>query len=100
LTQNVNLETFLAQAELYDQQSESRWDKLRLGLASMNNTHPFPVIRSREIKAWSETEQYTRLLKRMETKAEKLRCQQCENPVQSSWKFCQTCGAALTKAQQ
>lgn len=100
LTQEVNLDLYLRQAEAYDQLRESTWDKALQGLATMGLSHPFPAVRAREIKGWCEDEPFQRLLKAAAGEPVNGKvCPSCHQAVEAEWKFCNHCGANNSNLQ-
>ena len=63
ITQNVNVEEFVKQADYYDTLQNNTWDKLLQNYAILGASHPFTAIRVREILKWGKTEQCQRILK-------------------------------------
>jgi Zn-dependent protease with chaperone function len=92
VTQNVNLEAYLRQAEAYDKMQESTWDKVLQTFATMQQTHPFQAVRCREILRWCETEQYRRIVDGLAAEANAIKCSGCSKPINAEWKFCKHCG--------
>jgi Zn-dependent protease with chaperone function len=95
ITGNINLEAWLKQAEAYDQLNKSDWDKVLQSLAVMNNDHPFPAVRSREITKWCETDAFKRLCGTVKKLSTSPKCPKCGSMVEKQWKFCQDCGQLL-----
>lgn len=93
ITDKVNVELYMQQAESYDKLQDSNWDKLLQGVAIMNESHPFLAVRAREISTWCEGEQYTRLKEAIENPKTTQHCSTCQQPLQAEWKFCGHCGA-------
>lgn len=58
----INLEGILKQAEEYEDSSGGFLEQLFKVNMLLLQTHPFPVIRAKEIIKWSETEQYRNIL--------------------------------------
>jgi hypothetical protein len=92
LTEKVDLDQYLMQAEDYDKMMDSAWDQVLQGLAIWNQNHPFPAVRAREIVRWCEGEHFQRLMQGMSATGAK--CPFCGSEINESWKFCRSCGAA------
>lgn len=95
ITDNVNIDLYTQQAEAYEKLHESMWDKLLQGAAASGQEHPFLAVRTREIVHWCANPSFQALLQRLDTNASSgPQCPGCQQPVQSSWKFCKYCGHA------
>lgn len=95
LTANVNIEAYAAQAESYDKLHESKWDKVLQTVAIMNQNHPFPAVRVREIKNWTSGEPFALLVDSLNKSSAKIYCPGCKENISPDWKFCKYCGAKL-----
>jgi Zn-dependent protease with chaperone function len=97
ITEKVNLDLYIEQAEAYDKLAESNWDRFLQATSMMGNTHPFPTVRSREIKRWCETKQFVLLTKAIGELEAGATCpnEKCKRPVEKDWKFCKACGEKL-----
>ncbi|MGH8605666.1 MAG: M48 family metallopeptidase, partial [Gammaproteobacteria bacterium] len=96
ITEKVNIEAYIKQAETYDKLQDSKWDKVLQGVAIMNMNHPFPAVRAREIWQWGTSEHFQKLVKCMEEADSTLKGPGCGVGVQQAWKFCKKCGGPLT----
>lgn len=63
IAQQLDVEEFVKQAELYKELDSSIMNKVYKFLLIRYQTHPFAVLRAKEINEWSKTEQYHRLLR-------------------------------------
>lgn len=57
----MNVDSFLEQAEEYEAGGDLRDSVLKI-LNVLPRTHPFPVVRAAELKAWSESRDFQRIL--------------------------------------
>jgi Zn-dependent protease with chaperone function len=107
ITGGVDLEQYIAQASDFDELiKSSTWDKMLQSLAVMHEDHPFPSVRAREIRRWSETGEFRRLVesargsvaaKRLEDGLPQnvIRCATCGSAVAGDWRFCVACGQVV-----
>lgn len=95
LTQEVDIAEYAAQADAYDTLQESKWDKILQSMAIMNQNHPFPTVRVREIRKWTAGDSFQRMVATLAEQAAQILCPQCAKPVDRAWKYCQYCGAAI-----
>ena len=100
LVDDLNVEEFTRQADAYDDMEDDLRGVYYKLLLMRKQTHPFPAMRAREIKEWSQTEQYKRLLRgdypRNATEAGKRICTQCGTVVTNvTFRFCPECGGEL-----
>lgn len=95
ITEKVNLELYMQQAESYDKLQESNWDKFLQGVAIMNETHPFLAVRARELNAWCQGEEFNRLLGVLEQPYEPNHCVKCKQVLKADWKYCGHCGCGV-----
>ncbi|MGN0065914.1 MAG: M48 family metallopeptidase [Nocardioides sp.] len=58
---NLDITSFMAQASEYDETEDVRDSLLKLMLME-RNTHPFHVVRARELRAWVDSGAYTAML--------------------------------------
>ncbi len=98
ITQAVNVEAYLQQADAYDQLLDSRWQQVLQGLAVMEKGHPFLTVRAREIRRWCQTDDYRKILRLMEDEQNQFACASCGKQVHSAWQFCIHCGAPVAAA--
>lgn len=63
LAHEMDVEQFLQQADTFDQMAKSSWlaRQLRESMIS-STTHPLPILRVRELKRWSQSNQFRSLL--------------------------------------
>jgi Zn-dependent protease with chaperone function len=105
LMDDLNPDEFTKQADLYEDMDDSALNiyyKYIIVREFMNHweTHPFPVMRAREIKEWAQSESYLRLLRgdypRTDTEAGKRTCAACGTVVTNvTFRFCPECGQPL-----
>lgn len=58
----INLESILEQAQEYDESEETFIEKLFKVNMLLMQTHPFPIVRVKEIMEWGAGEQYERMM--------------------------------------
>lgn len=58
----INLEGILQQADEYEDSGESLIEQLFKVNVMLQQTHPFPIIRAKEIVGWSNSDQYQSIL--------------------------------------
>jgi Zn-dependent protease with chaperone function len=104
ITDQVDIDLYMKQADDYDKLLDSSWDKLLQGFAVLNNSHPFPAVRTREIMRWCGSSDYQRLMNAMNgvngqaaTTARAPVCPSCGRPIEPTWRFCNECGAPLSQ---
>jgi len=95
ITADINFDRYMQQAESYDTLIESKWDKVLQGFAVMGNQHPFNTRRCRELKAWTESAEFSNLLRVLELSESGTRCSNCSNLIEPAWQFCKHCGKRL-----
>lgn len=100
ITGNVNFDLYMQQTQAYDQLLESSWDKLLQGFAILQRDHPLNAVRCRELKKWTDSEEFQRLLQGLEQQPVGCRCPRCGAAVQVEWKYCRECGNAVANATQ
>jgi Zn-dependent protease with chaperone function len=105
LMDDLSTTEFVKQADLYEDMDEDFLSLYYKFLLLGTQTHPFPALRAREIKEWSQSEQYLRLLRgdypRMDTEVGKRTCPQCATVVTNvTFRFCPECGHALEPVVQ
>jgi Zn-dependent protease with chaperone function len=92
----INHEEFLRQAEAYEDLDYSTLNKLYKFMRELWLTHPVPVYRAKEAKAWSESKQYKEIMAGRyptEEPGTSLRsCPHCGAKISPSFFFCPDCG--------
>ena len=59
----LNLESVLAQAQLYDEGSDSLLEKIVKIRMMLFQTHPLPIIRVKKIMEWAESDEYQSIIR-------------------------------------
>lgn len=100
LVDDLNNEEFVKQAEVYEDMDEDLLSLYYKFMMVRWQTHPFPALRAREVREWSETEQYKRLLRgdypHTDSDAGKRTCGECGTVVSNvTFRFCPECGGNL-----
>jgi Zn-dependent protease with chaperone function len=93
ITEKVNIDSYIQQAQSCHQLLDSTWDKLMQGYLVRYKDHPFSSIRTKEIMEWCQTDAFTEVVHRLNEMATLPRCPACAKPVKAEWKFCGHCGA-------
>ena len=62
LSSQLNLDAFIAQAQAYDEISNTELGEMVKATRTAQLTHPVPVLRAREIYRWSSSKEYQNLL--------------------------------------
>jgi Zn-dependent protease with chaperone function len=91
---------FLEQADEFDKITESKWDRMLASSLEAGSSHPMPVIRMRELTAWSKSRAFEQLLGIAEAGHldERVGCAQCGQKLVPEWRFCQFCGTPVPQA--
>ena len=93
LTQEVNLQEWASQADIYEQiRTEGTFQKGLQMLATAWLDHPFAVVRVREVLKWAQTDEYCSL--KMDNYIPK-KCS-CGASIADDWSYCEHCGRKLT----
>ncbi|MBM3268630.1 MAG: M48 family metallopeptidase [Candidatus Sericytochromatia bacterium] len=58
----ISTDEFLAQAEEYDKMDRDGLDKFYKLVMTVGRSHPYTAVRAREIRAWSASDEYRRIL--------------------------------------
>lgn len=107
----LNLNEVLQQAKEYDDTSDGLIEKLFKVNMMLVQTHPFPIVRAREIMAWADSEQYQNILTgnyvqdttspaRLLTEPMAKVCPGCGQLVNASAPLCLACGHNLKGARR
>src|SRR5262249_22816482 len=59
----LSVEEFLKQADDYEDMGTNLLDALYAFNMTLEQTHPFPALRAREIMRWSNSDEYQRILR-------------------------------------
>ncbi|KOV85027.1 M48 family metallopeptidase [Nocardia sp. NRRL S-836] len=98
----INYEEFEAQTVEFDAfKLNSIWNRLidrdvRIGTP----THPMPIARVKYLQDWARTDAFRILTGTVEHRRDQAptRCERCQNQLQPTWRFCQTCGTEVVGA--
>ena len=101
LVDDLNIDEFTKQADQFEDMDEDFLSLYYKFTMMRHQTHPFPALRAREIKEWSQSDQYLRLLRgdypRINTDAGRRICGRCGEEVTNvTFRFCPECGEALS----
>ncbi|HEX3740227.1 MAG TPA: M48 family metallopeptidase [Terriglobales bacterium] len=94
ITDAVDLNVYLEQAEAYERLSDSTWDKTLQTVAVQFTDHPFLAVRTREIKEWGSTDQFQQLVQAIAARKGP-KCSRCGRMMDAKWRFCNFCGAGV-----
>ncbi|MBK9145915.1 MAG: M48 family metalloprotease [Cyanobacteria bacterium HKST-UBA02] len=94
--EQMDPDEFLRQADSYEDLDYSTLNKFYKLLHEIPLTHPLPVYRAKEVKAWAESKQYHEIMAgRYPTTDQEIGlrdCPHCESKVSPSFFFCPDCG--------
>lgn len=94
--EQMDPQEFLKQADCYEDFDYSTLNKLYKLFQEIRLTHPLPVYRAKEVKAWSESKAYKEIMEgRYPTTDEDIGlrdCPHCGSKVSPSFFFCPDCG--------
>jgi Zn-dependent protease with chaperone function len=107
----LNLDEVVQQAQEYDAASEGLVEKLVQVNLMLVQTHPFPIVRAREIMTWADSEQYQAILAGnylqeatspalLLTEPTGKVCPACGRVVNASAQLCRGCGSSLQGARR
>ena len=105
----INLEAVLAQAEEYSDTDLSLVEQIFKVNMLLLQTHPFPIVRAKEIMEWGQSEQYQTILKGdyvhgdgssalVVTEPVGKICPKCKQLANASAVTCRACGSSLKGA--
>ncbi|HMR63054.1 MAG TPA: M48 family metallopeptidase [Anaerolineae bacterium] len=110
LLPEINLEGVLQQAEEYEETDGNMLEQIFKVNMLLLQTHPFPIVRAKEIMAWGESEQYKNILAgnyvrwgtspslAISEPVTKV-CPNCASHVRASAPNCYACGSGLRGAR-
>lgn len=96
----INLEGILQQVDKYDDADDNLVDKVMKVTMMLNETHPFPLVRVKEIVGWAESDEYQKLLSGVREGVATavipgVMCPECREPVSITAPFCWNCSLRL-----
>lgn len=86
---NINEDSFLAQAEEFKKMHEGFINGAMANLSIMTSTHPWTVFRAAELVKWINSGEYERVLSGSKVK----RCTECDKVVTIDTSVCPRCGS-------
>ena len=99
ITGSVNVDAYAAQADTYDEMLGSTWDTMLQGMAVMGRSHPFAAVRVRETRNWAGGPAFERLAAALVENERARRCPACNAFTETTWRFCQSCGAPINQGK-
>lgn len=94
--EQMSSQEFLKQADSYEEMDYSTLNKVYKILQELFRSHPIPVFRAKEIKAWSETKAFKEIMAgRYPTTDQEVNlrvCPHCTSKIAPSFFFCPDCG--------
>ena len=66
LSQQLNVDAFMQQARLYEEESHTPLGAFLSKLQTFKSTHPLPIYRAREIEKWSLSDEYRSIRARLD----------------------------------
>lgn len=89
----INKDDFIQQFDEFKEYNENTFNKALNVLANMNRTHPWSVLRGKELYEWVDNNGYEAILRKAKKSSHKdiKRCIHCGNTIISG-KFCPYCG--------
>lgn len=110
LLPEINLDGVLQQAEEYEETDGNMLEQIFKVNMLLLQTHPFPIVRAKEIMAWGESEQYQNILAgnyvrwgtspslAISEPVTKV-CSNCASHIRASAPNCYACGSSLRGAR-
>jgi Zn-dependent protease with chaperone function len=95
ITESINIDAYLEQANEYAQLGGSKWELLKKWSGAAGSTHPHLAVRTKEILDWCETEPFQRIASAVHSQPRTDGCWRCARALEREWRFCKHCGAAL-----
>ena len=96
ITDKLNMQEWVQQADLYDEiRNDGLWNKALQLSVIIGQDHPFSAVRVREVLKWGESSQYKNLMQNLKANASGRICSKCGKAVCLDWKFCKYCGTKL-----
>ncbi len=97
---SLNPQDFIEQAKEFDSMNQNTLNKLTNILCTVENTHPWTVMRAHELSKWFEEQDYINILNRNSDvktiRNEKVKyCSECGAKNEETFKFCISCGESL-----
>jgi Zn-dependent protease with chaperone function len=92
----INHEEFLKQGDIYEDLDYSTLNKVYKMMQELFLTHPIPVFRAKEVKAWSESKQFKEIMAgrypTQDADTTLRECPHCGSKISPSFFFCPDCG--------
>lgn len=106
----IHLDSILAQAQEYEETSDGLIEQIFKVNMLMQQTHPFPIVRAKEIMSWADSEQYRAILAGdylhqassaalAVTEPMGKMCPNCQRMANASATMCRACGSSLEGAR-
>lgn len=98
-TDQISVEEFLKQADDYEDMGADILNRFYKFNMTLEQTHPFPALRAREVDTWFLSPEYKRIIQGeypRNTAAKERRCPHCASLVtNANFRFCPECGETL-----
>lgn len=96
ITQNLNMQEWAKQADMYDEiRNDGLWNKTLQLSVIIDQGHPFHAVRVREILKWGESIQYKQLMQNLVAETSGKKCPKCGKAVCADWLYCKHCGTII-----
>lgn len=97
----IDTESFLKQADEFEGFDSTDTDKVIKFLSVMGQTHPWTVMRAKELNKWIKQGAYNKIISghkiQSKHKSSEQVCSNCGAPTRKAQKFCTTCGKQCEK---
>lgn len=81
------VDEFIQQARDFEDFDANMWDRIIKDVSVLNRSHPWTVVRAKELLIWHESGEYDRIIKQCEDRA--------QTPIRIDASFCPYCGTSM-----